>query len=84
MSGNDCLGVFYEKHQKNVAFHYFEGRQREQGLKIPPPTPQRRAQTRTHFIRSIAPRVLIPHSITLVRVLSGIHQNPSVQALLGE
>ena len=86
MSGNDCLGVFYgkQKLKNRTVFHYFGGRQGAKGLKIQQPAPPRRAQTRTHFIRSIAPRVLVPPSITLVSVLSGIRQNPSVQALFGE
>ncbi len=67
-----------------MVFHYFRGRQGGQSLKIHYPPPPRRAQTRTHFIRSIAPRVLISPPITLVSVLSGIRQNPSVQALFGE
>ena len=72
------------KLKHTVVFHYFGGRQGGQGLKIHTLPPQRRAQTRTHFVRSIAPRVLISPSITLVSVLSGIRQNPSVQALFGE
>ena len=73
------------KNIKNtMVFHYFGGRQGGQRLENPAPRAARRAQARTHFVRSIAPRVLISPSITLVSVLSGIRQNPSVQALFGE
>ena len=84
MSGNDFLAVFYEKPQKTHGFLWFRGAPGSPDLKIQPPAPQSRAQARTHFVRSIAPRVLRSPSITLVSVLSGIRQDSSVQALLGE
>ena len=91
MSGNDFLGAFYEKPQKPYGFSWLEGVQTGQRCTLRGLQPgqrlkirARRAQTRTHFIRSIAPRVLISPSITLVSVLSGIRQNPSVQALFWE
>ena len=67
-----------------MVFHYFGGLQAGQRLENPHRAPQSRAQARTHFVRSIAPRVLRSPSITLVSVLSGIRQNPSVQALFME
>ena len=70
--------------KKPMVFHGWRGSKQAKSLKIQPPAPPPRAQTRTHFIRSIAPRVLISPPITLVSVLSGIQQNPSVQALFGE
>ena len=84
MSGNDFLGAFHEKHQKPYGFSWLEGVQTGQEPENPAPPATTPSQTRTHFIRSIAPRVLVSPSITLVSVLSGIRQNPSVQALFGE
>ena len=83
MSGNDFLGVFYEKPQKHTGFSLFWKAPGSPELKIHRLPQPRRAQARTHFVRSIAPRVLVSPSITLVSVLSGIRQNPSVQALFG-
>ena len=76
MSGNDCLGAFYETPQKPNGFSPLWGAPASPDLKIHSPAQPRRAQTRTHFIRSIAPRVLIPPPITLVSVLSGILTAP--------
>ena len=76
MSGNDFLGAFYEKPQKHYGFSWFRKAPGSPDLKIHWLAPARRAQTRTHFVRSIAPRVLGSPSITLVSVLSGIHYPP--------
>ena len=84
MSGNDFLGALYEKPQKHYGFSLFRRAPSSPDLKIHSHPPQSRAQARTHFIRSTGPRVLRSPSITLVSVLSGIRQNPSVQALFGE
>ena len=84
MSGTVFFRSFYEKPQKPYGFSWLEGVQTGQRLENPaapasPPSP-----SVAHFIRFIAPRVLVSPPITLVSVLSGIRQNPSVQALFGE
>ena len=56
-----------------MVFHCLGGAPGSPDLKIHSHPLASRAQTRTHFIRSIAPRVLRSPSITLVSVLSGIH-----------
>ena len=73
MSGNDFLGAHYEKPQKPYGFSRLEGSKQARDLKIQPPAPANFAQTRTHFIRSIAPRVLVSPPITLKRAF----RNPS-------
>ena len=84
MSGNDFLGAFYEKPQKPYGFSLLWGAPGGPELENPSPRPSPPSPGVAHFVRFIAPRVLISPSITLVSVLSGIRQNPSVQALFGE
>ena len=84
MSGNDFLGAFYEKPQKPYGFSWLEGVQTGQESENPAASATAPSPGVAHFVRFIAPRVLISPPITLVSVLSGIRQNPSVQALFGE
>ena len=84
MSGNDFLGAFYEKPQKPYGFSRLEGVQTGQRLENPAARASDFCPGVAHFVRFIAPRVLQTPSITLVSVLSGIRQNPSVQAMFGE
>ena len=72
MSENDFLGVFYEKHQKHYGFSWLEGVQTGQRLENPAARATAPSPGVAHFVRFIAPRVLISPSITLVSVLSGI------------
>ena len=84
MSGNDFFGALYEKPQKPYGFSWLEGVQTSQESEIPLAPATTPSPVAAHFVRFIAPRVLLSPSITLVSVLSGIRQNPSVQALFGE
>ena len=73
MSGNDFLGAFYEKPQKPCGFSWLEGVQTGQRLENPAAPATNSSPGVAHFIRFIAPRVLISPPITLKRAF----RNPS-------
>ena len=64
MSGNDFLGVFYEKPQKPYGFSWLEGVQTGQESENPLAPATNSSPGVAHFVRFIAPGELISPSRT--------------------
>ena len=84
MSGNDFFGAFYEKPQKTRGFSLLWGAPGRPGAENPQQSASAPSPDENSFHSFYCTKGASNTLITLVSVLSGIRQNPSVQALFGE